>query len=253
MNGALHELINEGYVSLSALGIRRLLDKYSAPGPHDVYSLCGLIEDIGKHANLINRARVIEARGLEYDFEPIKQRARGEGPTYASGAGWCIAESWHMRMDKLCGVTAERRDPGDMPNPAKFKHLLEQLAGHGRHVQDWVNKHIAHAASPQSRSTLCDKHQDLSLTELWRAERVIVRAAEFISLYIVAGLHLQVSPVPYSDQFEDLDRPFVEPAAMAAMRQAWDQHKQEVFSCQNWFWDCPLSDESDTLDAIIEP
>lgn len=250
-NEPLHELIDDGYFIANSIAIRRLLDNSPMSGPRGVYSLHGLIRDIRDHANRITRANVLEARGLEYDFEPIKQRAfedawaRGKHAIGGSKDGWVQAEHWHGAMDRLCRVTANNRATSDTPDQSKLEWLRSELEERGRNVQDWVDKFVAHAASPESRQTLHPEYQSLSLAKLWLAERVVVRAASFISLFFVDGIGIGGVPVPDLDQFIHLDRPFIQPSALPAMQQAWDQHREEIHSCKNWFWDGPLADESD--------
>jgi len=254
-NAPLHELIDDGYFTMSAIAIRRLLDKGALSGPKGVYSLFALIRDIKDHAHLLTRANVLEARGLEYEFEEIKRRAYEEARadkrarkttiSFISGEGWTHAQYWHEAMDRLCGVSADSRSKDDALDSKKFAHLLEELDRRGSSVQNWVDKFVAHAASPDSRQTLHPDHHELSLAKLWLAERVIVRASNFIALYVVDGTNLGGVPIPQFDQFGHLDKPFVEEAALAPMQQAWDRHSNDIHACQSWFWDQPLADDSD--------
>lgn len=254
-NGPLHELIDDGYFILNATAMRRLLDKGAASGPRGVYSLYGLIRDIKTNARLLTRANVLKARNLEYDFEPMKQRAfetarqearaRGSQGYFISKDGWAEAEYWHGAMDQLCGVTTNNRGAGDIPDETKLDWLLHELEEHGRNVQDWVDKFVAHAASPESRQTLHPEHQTLSLAKLWLSERVVVRIASFISRHFIDGMNLGGVPIPQFDQFASLDRPFIEPAGLEAMHRAWERHHQEIASCQNWAWDHALTTELD--------
>jgi hypothetical protein len=259
-NGALHELIDDGFFNLNAMAIRRLLDKGPSSGPKGVNSLYGLIKDVAAHAHLITRANVLEARGLEYDFQPIRQKAlddawaerkaRNTNASFISGEGWAEAESWHRFMDKLCGVTSDNRSPSDVPGRGKFQSLLDELERRGRTVRGWVDKFAAHAASPESIQTLDADHQALSLAKLWLAERVVVRVANFVALYVVDGVNLGGVAIPQFDQFAHLDRPFIEPAALEPMEKAWAAHAKDIRSCERWFWDRPLADESDVWDDM---
>jgi hypothetical protein len=252
-NEPLHELLDHGYFVGNSVAVRRLLDKGSASGPRGVYSLSGLVRDIADHVGLMSRANVLAARGLEYDFEPIKRRAfdearsKGSGAYFVSREGWQQAEYWHQTIDQLCGVAESSRDPSDTPDRTRLEALHQELEQRGRNVRDWVDKFVAHAATPESRQTLPHEHQSLSLAKLRIAERVVVRTANFISYSFVDGVNLGGVPIPQFDQFADLDQPFAERAAFPAMRVAWDEHCREIRTCENWSWDTPLVDLSDQL------
>jgi hypothetical protein len=251
-NSALHELLDNGYSISHAIAIRRLLDKSPTSGQKGVYSLYGLIRDVKDNVPLITRTNVITARGLPYDFEPVKYLARQNAISAAASKGktaygvvrdgWFEAEYWHKVMDKLCGVTAESRTPDDVPDASKLDSLLSELAKRGQNVHDWVDKYVAHAASPESRETLDPKHRTISLASLWIAERVVIRVANFVSFSFVSGHNVAGVPIPQFDQFVHLDQPFVQSSAFSAMHKAWDQHCEEINSCEKWFWDRPLSD-----------
>jgi hypothetical protein len=254
-NGALHELIDKGYFVPHATAVRRLLDKGPKSGPRGVYSLYALLEDIGENIGLLTRGNVLEARGLPYDFEPLEVQARkaaiskaiesGQAGYFIEQDGWFEAKYWHETMDKLCGVNPEARSSSDKPDAGKINSLLHQLAERGRNVHDWVDKFIAHAATPESRQTLKVEHQTISIAALWAAERVIVRTANFISMFFVSGHNIGGVPIPQFDQFIHLDQPFIRGDALPAMSNAWEAHCRETNSCEKWFWDGPLSDASD--------
>lgn len=250
-NGPLHEMIDEGYFALHALAVRRLLEKKNVAGPLGVYSLVGLAEDIQGSLDLIDRASVLAARDLVYDYEPIKDQAVAEAqsnakvnrirPTFVCGEGWAKAEHWHGVMDELCGVSVRERKPTDSPNRARFAIFLKQLERHRKDLADWVNKHIAHAASLEGRKGLDPEYRLISLNKLWRNERMIVRAAGFLSYYFVCGSNVGGVPVPQFDQFEHITAPFTARSALQAMEESWDQHDRETRECQDWFWDRPLT------------
>ena len=258
-NGVLHELIDEGYITVNSTAIRRLIDRSATTGPRGVYSLHGLIRDIKANMKLITRSNILAARGLEYDFEPIRERAietarreareKGHQAFGISRDGWQMAEYWHNTMDKLCNVTSSNRDRYDSPEENKLRTLLEELEDRGRNVQDWVDKYVAHASSKESRQTLPLEHRSLSLAKLWLAERAVVRAANFISYSFVDGTNLGGVPIPQFDQFAHLDQPFVQTNALPAMHSEWAQHCAEI---QNWSWDSPLTDASDVWPDEVE-
>jgi hypothetical protein len=259
-NGPLHRLIDEGYVTMHVAGVRRLVDTSPISGPRGVFSLFGLIRDIKDNLALLTRANTLAARGLEYDFGPIQDRAfetarieakaKGERAYGVSTTGWIEAEWWHEAMDRLSGVTPDNRSREDAPRIDKLEQLEWQLIEHGRSLKDYCDKYVAHAASPESRNSLKADHQSVSLAKLWLAERALVRVVGFVSLYIVNGSNFGGVPIPQFEHLAYLEEPFIQPAAMNAVKTEWDQHAKEIRSCDGWFWDQPLSTASDRWEDI---
>jgi hypothetical protein len=247
-NGSLHQLIDEGYVTRHAVAIRRLLD--SRRGTN---SLINLIRDIKRHARLLARGNMLEARGLVYDYEPIKEQRRleayqeakeaGKNAYHFSGEGWAQAESWHLLCDDLCGRKPRTRKPSDQPSPQRFQQLIDDLTRAGRAVEEYVNNYIAHAAPPDRRESLLPEYRSLSLTTLWKAERAVVRVASFVSRCIVHGSDRGNVPIPQFDQFQYLDRPIVTHDALEPMHSAWKTHSDQIEQCRGWTWDLSLDDE----------
>lgn len=250
-NGSLHGLINDGYLTLHAVGIRRLVED----SRQDTNSLVNLIRDIKKHAKLLTRGNMLEVRGLEYDYEPIKeqriheanQKAKeaGKNAYNFSGEGWSDARCWHLLCDDLCGTKPNNRKSSDQPSPQRFQQLIDDLTKAGRAVEEYVNNYIAHAAPLGRRELLLPEYRSLSLALLWKAERAVVRVAGFVSRCIVHGAESSNVPEPLFDQFQHLDRSFATPDGIAQMNTAWKEHCEEIEKCRGWTWDQPLDDEQE--------
>lgn len=249
-NGSLHGLINDGYLTLHAVGIRRLVDRRK-----DTNSLVNLIRDIKKHAGLLTRCNMLQARGLVYDYAPIREQKQLEASQEAkeagknaynfSGEGWSEARCWHLLCDDLCGTDARNRKPSDHPTKQKLQQLIDDLTRIGQDVEEHVNNYIAHAAPPSRREKLLAEYRSLSLAMLWKAERAVVRVAGFVSRCIVHGAESSNVPVPLLDQFEHLDRSFATLDGIAQMNTAWEEHCEEIEECRGWTWDQPLDDEQE--------
>ena len=118
----------------NSIAIRRLLDRGPSTGPRGVNSLYGLVREINNHADLLTQANTLLARGLKYDFEPIKQRAfdaaTSKTSSYAvSREGWFEAEFWHKAMDhprdvpeeKAGAIVSGRANDAMMPRPCDIR------------------------------------------------------------------------------------------------------------------------------------
>ncbi|MCC6682834.1 MAG: hypothetical protein IT445_18200 [Phycisphaeraceae bacterium] len=249
-NGSLHEMIDSGYITMHAIGIRRLIEPGTTTGKRGIYSLSGLIIDIQRNAELLTRKNMLLTRELVYDYQPIEDRsheaaykeskANGVRASFISGEGWAESKCWHGLIDDLCDVSSSQRHQDDSPDKSKFDLLLNSLSQAGQQVKDYTDKFIAHAATPDSRNAIASEELPLSLAKLWQAEKSIVRVANFLSLHIVEGHILGGVAVPQFDQFEHLDRPFVTKAALVAMEETWDQYCHEIQECESWHWNKPL-------------
>lgn len=254
-NRPLHQMIDEGYIIMNAMAIRRLLDKGEMSGKKGVYSLYGLICEITANIAMLTRENILASRDLTYDFEPIKRAALdkawrshppGTGKAhFVSKEGWGEAEYWHGVMDELSEVRPDNRNSQDFPNRKKMDQLLQGLDAMGKNIQEWVNKFVAHAAVPESRQQLPPDDQTMTLAKLWRAERIVLRVANFISRVFIDGTNIANVPMPQFDPYKFLDRPVIEPGAIARMQQVWDHYSEEIEATENWSWDGPLVDTSD--------
>jgi hypothetical protein len=248
-NGLLHELIDDGYVVMHAMVIRRLLDDNKK---NSVRSVTRLLRDIAKHAPALTRHNVFAARNLLYDYAPVHElryqeaaaeaRARMERPVFVSGEGWSDSAAWHDIWDRLCGTDDHTRSPSDCPAEARFHKLREDLLRAGESVTAHVDNYIAHAASKAKRRTLPPDCDRLTLQSLWDAERAIVRVVGFISSSVITGVQTG-APSTAFDQFEHMDAPFVVPEALTAVHRAWDRYSEEMDECYCWHWDQPLAPE----------
>jgi hypothetical protein len=67
VNGALWELVTEGYATMMALGIRKLVDKNSRTD--SILSIMAMLE---QHSELLTRENFVCHDGLPYDYESIR-------------------------------------------------------------------------------------------------------------------------------------------------------------------------------------
>lgn len=252
-NGQLHDLLHNGYLTIHATAMRRLVDNAGNGGARGVNSLYNLVADIRDHAHMLSREAMLEARGLPYDFEPIKQQcleeaceaAEKEGKRgYAvSAKGWREAEYWHETWDRLCNTLPGGRSPADRPREERFCQLFSEFDRMRTTIGEYVNKYIAHAATEVSRSTLAPGQAAFSLDDLWRDERTLVKVASFVSRTFCRGNTVGNVPVPQFDQFAHLDQPFATAAGLRAMEKAWDLHDRLLSKCGSWHLGTPFQDE----------
>ena len=70
LNGILHNFLDRSFFQSQASSIRRLIDKskYGLTGNKGVYSLCSLIDDLGKRREELTRESFFVLRGIPYDY-----------------------------------------------------------------------------------------------------------------------------------------------------------------------------------------
>lgn len=235
-NGALHDLLHEGYVTMHCSAVRRLIDIRK-----DANSLVRLIEDIHKHSALLTRENMLAARDLSH-ADTHAQQAQG---------ALCIAvQCWHDLCDELCGVHPDKRQPTDCPKPKKFSDLINGVNTECIRIVRYTNHNIAHTPRKMVlKSCSSDDNgpddDGLSLAILWRAERVLVRAASFISRCVVTGTDIGGVATPQFDVFRCLNLPFVSKDALPILETEWEMHHSEIERCRGWSWDQELVSEED--------
>jgi hypothetical protein len=114
VNGAMWELITDGYANLMTLGIRRLVDKDPRTD-----SLWNVIAQVEKRPELLTREKFICYDGLPYDYSVGFQKyvasldlTSGGRANWLSTKGpeaWATSEMMHKAFDVLAGHPQKRK------------------------------------------------------------------------------------------------------------------------------------------------
>jgi len=241
LNGLMHSLLNRAFFASHAAAVRRLTDKASREGRRGVYSLSALLQDMLKHRKLLTREAMFAAENLHYDYEPIQQRyfeykSEQEKPCWVpEDRWWHKHENRHKKIDRLAGVQAQDRGPGDTVREKVFPDLQKKIKKATEDLRCHVNKFIAHAATPDSRATVGTDEAGLTLNHLWQAHRQLCEVAGFLAAYVLGNSFPEPLRIPQYDQFKYIDRPLIDTSGVGALRELWDQFHRE---CQGWTqWD----------------
>lgn len=224
-NEPLHTFINQSFFKTQLLSIRRLTDKRS-----DVYSLNRLIEDMKKHSGVLTRKNILDVHNLPYDYEEARADFDSntdwtQGPVFEPNEIG-HSEDIHNRIDSITGVTVSKRSPDDLIPDSIFKRLEDELT----RIEDlckYVNKYIAHSATPKSRKVIPEEIEG-ALGKVLNAHKIICEAASFIGknlLFCGLGYFL---PTPQFDQFEYLDEPMASKESIERVRQVWEKYRTET-------------------------
>jgi hypothetical protein len=244
LNGMMHQLIDKCFFETQMMALRRLTDdRYPLSGHRqnrDVFSLTALLSDMETRAHLLTRQNILDVEGIPYDSAPVKKRLDdyllqkvriGEGASsIAPELNWFRTEERHRQIDSLAGVSPERRSRTDTARPGMFGFLKEKVKGAIANLSPYVDKHLAHAASPGSRQAAGADAISLTLSDLWNAHKAICEVTQFVGTFSL-GVSFIFLPFAQSDQFVYIDRPLVTEDNVGALRREWDSYEKET---QEW-------------------
>jgi hypothetical protein len=239
-NGMIHYFITQSFFKTQLLSIRNLTDKdfnkVQKDKPYTVYSLYNLIEDMKKNSMLLTRKNILAAYNLPYDYE--KAMADLDNNTdYTKGAVIVppeIARSQeiHRRIDSMAEIAADKRSPDNLVPDNILKQFDDKLASI-EELCEYVNKFIAHAATPDSRKAIPDEIKG-ALGEVLNAHKIIYETASFIGNNLLfCGFGVFLPPPRYGqldqfDLFEYLDEPIASKETAEKLKEFWEKYKTET-------------------------
>lgn len=226
VSGPAWKLLSEGYASLMALGIRRLLDKKKTR-----ISLAWVIDKLERNRHLLTREFYICHDGLPYDYEASRDRYyAGMSPQQrtetcfhpvAGPDGWGISESMHEEFDKLCG-NPHCRNRDDQVSEAVIKSMKLLLSHESITLVDkMANKVVAHATiiKPGDEEVVVPTYEDVST-----ALETLVGLANFVCTGLFFDMHFgTVVPIYSGDPVESLDQPWISPNNLSNLSDFWEE------------------------------
>lgn len=243
LNGMVHRLIDTCFSQSQAISMRRLLDKYPAEGERGVYSLYQLLVDIEDNICHFTRENIFAAEDIPYDLENAKKKcsryiinhenAGKEVPYIPRDIDYQCSEKRHNVMDKLSGVTNNNRSADDTIRKEIVIHFKAKLPS-SNEITTYVDKFIAHAATPESRASKNADDITLTLGKLRSTQEAICKVANFVARYILGSEHILIFPIPQYNLFRYIDRPLIESANIETLRQQWRQCSDDTLSWANW-------------------
>jgi hypothetical protein len=236
INGELHSFINRNYFQSQVSIIRRLVDKsYRLIGPKAVYSIYSLISDIYDRRNDLTREALFRTRNMSYDFAEIQHKEREFIRKQSIGKGFVlvspeldsesIAET-HQAFDRLSGKTQMDRQPNDVISERIFARLKGRLDD-CRQITNYVDKFVAHSATPESRATQNDSEIKITLKQLWDAHRIIFEVAEFLSVIFFSESHMALA-IENPSLFQYWSIPLLEEMDVSRIRNTFEEYRKET-------------------------
>ncbi len=246
INGLMHNLLDRCFFDSVMAAVRRLMDTYPIEGQRGVYSLTGLIDDMRKHRHLFTREAMFHTEGLEYDYEPIrekcneyaeKKRAAGEVASFVpKELWWEDHKGRHEQIDRLAGVEATNRGHSDMIAEQVFLDLRAKVEAACKEVIEHATKFIAHSASPDSRASVKADETRITLGHIWAAHKSLCEVASFIALVLLRDSCPGFLPIPQYDQFKYMDRPLIESSQFEELHKLW-QGLEDKYNNSQWTLD----------------
>jgi len=235
LNNMVHGFINHCFFQTQALSIRRLLDKEKREGKYSVFSLYRLVYDMKQNSKLLTRENILAALDYPYEYkEGLSDYYRGpkSGP---SPTKYFNSKSMHKNIDFLVGVTANNRNPNDTVREQVFE-WLEQRLGYCQEIYDYVNKFIAHAATPVSRAVIGADEIKITLGKLYEGHNVICETAQFIGLTLLNHSFGNFLVSCAFDQFEHFEKPWANTETVEKLHEFWSEYDRETRKWNRWDW-----------------
>ncbi len=218
--GLLHGLLDRCFATSHMTAVRRLCDKSPFTGKKGVWSLVSLLDDMALHTHLLTRRSLAETERPGYD------------PKLASPAEALFefnqTESHHNTIDLLSGIAADSRSDADQVRPESLAVLQRQLETTCKDVCEKVNKFLAHAAAPESRSALIDDSSSVTPADFLNTATAIREASYFVSEVL---LRRAFCPLPWSflyDPLEYIECPLVSKEDVPKVRRVWEVTRNKL-------------------------
>lgn len=222
-NGVLAHILDQGYVAIQVLAIRRLLDKRA-----DVLSLRRLFDDIRSNTGLITRENFVVYAGSPYDPDSWQQlphdpMSRILGSNAPNLIRFARSSDRHDIFDKLSGADQSNRNRKDTIRPAVFDKLLNWLDGEeANNLVKLSHKFFAHAADLDSREGF--EYTGIFLKDIETVQRAIVSVERAITNDILCmGVLRDVVPIEPLGFLKGLDRAYVLTETIPEMNARWEE------------------------------
>lgn len=230
INGALHSFIDRNYFQSQSAFIRRLTDKsYGLTGKKGVYSVAALIKNILSYKDELTREKFFKLRNIPYDITEVQNRekefARKQPLGIPPELDWESIEA-HQNFDRLSGTTHNNRNRTDLVAEKVFVRLQEKLAS-CQEITNYVNKFIAHSATPESRSIQDENTSIVTFKHLWEAHQIIFEVAEFISVILFSEDHVALA-IENPTFFKFWEKPLYEKGEIDLVRTTLEDYRKET-------------------------
>jgi len=233
INGALHSFIDRNYFQSQSAYIRRLTEKsYGLTGKTGVYSVGALINDILSYKAELTRETYFKLRKIPYDYTEIQKKNEeflrnqplGKAFFVPRELDWKSSEEAHRLFDRLAGVLHDDMKPSDQIVDHIFIRLQKKLSA-CQDIKKYVDKFIAHSATPESRSIQDVNKSAVTFKRLWEAHQIIFEVADFLSVILFSEGHIALAK-ENPTFFEFWEKPLYEKGETDLVRTSFENYRK---------------------------
>jgi hypothetical protein len=235
LNASFHSFLDRNFFQAQVGSIRRLTENSKfglTDSKRGIYSLYSLIDDINKRRLKLTRESFFKLRDIPYDYSLLQHREKEFIAEQIKGGkkgfrippefNWGISAEAHATFDRLSGTLAENRKPQDVIAEKVFTRLLDKLNFCQKIIQ-YVNKYVAHSATPESRVHKNIESSQITLKQIWDAHQVIYEVSEFLSGVLYSQSHFPLAwKAP--NLFDNWDVPLVEHQDIDRLEVIYEQY-----------------------------
>ena len=222
LNCPLINLLDEGFVSLQVMAIRRLSDPNFYDPHKAVISIRRLIDDIGDNLDLFTRENYICFEGTKYKGLSDEK----------DGINWFHWDQKHKNFDRLSGVSSSQRSRKDKLKKNIISSLRSELDS-CKDLRTYANKFIAHTSDRLGKAKLTDNQKRITFNNLDGAYKSIVKSSSFLAAIVLYEHQLGGIPIPQYDQFKNIDKPVILTKNISKLRSYWAGRNKEVSSWES--------------------
>jgi len=224
LNSPVINLLDEGFVELQVMAIRRLTDLNFYDSKKAVISLRRVIDDIGDSLNIFTRENYICFNGAAY-----------EGMSHETdGMSWWHWDKKHKNFDYLSGISSSHRSRNDKLDNKIISSLRSELNA-CKDLRTYSNKFIAHTSDNPGKAKLTNRQKSITLNKLDEAYKSIVKSGSFLGAVVLYKHPLGSVPSPINELFKNLDKPVCKTKHLLNLRTFWIDRNKEVESWDQEF------------------
>ena len=219
INAPINYFIDRSFLSSHLASIRRLIDGSNSGliGSKSIFSLKALINDMQIKKEELTRERYFTLRELQYSDSEIKEKRRAFFQLQAQkGENAFLVpkeldsesiEEAHELFDILSNTSRNKRKPDDKINNGKLDSLINKLTS-CKSINIYVNKYIAHSATPESREIENADSLKITLNQIFEAQKNIFIVAELLAIFLFGEGHIAL-PLENPSLYDYLEIPLI--------------------------------------------
>ncbi len=244
LNFEFQSFLDRNYFQTMASSIRRIVDdSYSISGARGVFSLSSIAKDIKSYNYDLTRKKIFELRKIEYNFDILhdKERQFIRSESLKNSRAFSIpleinpdrSIENHLLFDKLSQKTPNNRSQEDVIS-SSFWDLLEKKIFSAKKLCDYVDKFIAHAASPESRIQSFYTSEKITIENCWAIQKNLCEVFDILT-NIILGVKVEYLLFEKPSFYEYWDSP-INPFGLSLIEDTFSKYRSEIESW-NFKWE----------------